>query len=308
MGTPGFAVPALEYLIRSEYEVVAVYTQPDRPEGRGRTLAQSPVKKKAVEHGLEVLQPSSLRDKTEVERLAAIRPDVIVVAAYGQILPREILDIPEFGCINIHPSLLPRYRGATPIPAAILSGDADTGVTIMQMDAGMDTGPTLSQIVVEIEPGDTTASLTVKLAEAGARLLGETLPKWLDGDITPQPQDDSRATYTEPITKKDGEIDWRMPADEIWRRVRAFYPWPGCYTRWRGKLLRIQEAVPLHKDASVVTGQVTALRSGQPAVIGVGTGKGILGLIRVQLEGKRAITTDEFVRGHRDFVGDVLGS
>jgi methionyl-tRNA formyltransferase len=205
MGTPGFAVPALEYLITSENEVVAVYTQPDRPEGRGRTLAQSPVKKMAVEHGLELLQPSGLRDKTEVERLAAIGPDVVVVAAYGQILPREILDIPEFGCINIHPSLLPRYRGATPIPAAILSGDADTGVTVMLMDAGMDTGPTLSQFVVEIGPGDTTASLTVKLAEAGSRLLGETLPMWLDGDITPQPQDDSRATYTEPITKKDGE-------------------------------------------------------------------------------------------------------
>ncbi|TET74179.1 MAG: methionyl-tRNA formyltransferase [Dehalococcoidia bacterium] len=308
MGTPEFSVPALEWLVQSEYEVVAVYTQPDKPGGRGRVAALPPVKRIALEGGLEVLQPATLRDPAEVERLAALKPDVIVVAAFGQILPQSVLDIPGFGCLNIHPSLLPSYRGASPIPAAILAGDEDTGVTIMLMDAGMDTGPILSQFVVEIEPGDTTASLTIKLAQAGTRLLAETLPLWLDRCLTPQPQDESRASYTTPIAKEDGAIDWRLSANEIWRRVRAFYPWPGCYTRWQGRLLRIHEAVPLHKKRNMVPGRVIALASGQPAVVGVETGDGILGLFSVQLEGKRAMPAAEFLRGQRGFVGDILGS
>jgi len=307
MGTPEFGIPALEYLLRSEYELVAVYTQPDRPVGRGRAPASPPVKRAALEHGIDVLQPATLRDPAEVERLAALKPDVAVVAAYGQIRPRSVLDIPEYGCLNIHPSLLPSYRGATPIPAAILAGDEDTGVTIMLLDVGMDTGPTLSQFVVEIEPGDTAASLTAKLADAGARLLGETLPLWLDRLITPQPQDESRATYTSPITKEDGLVDWHLPAVDIWRRVRAFYPWPGCYTHWRGKLLRINGAVPLHKEGELAPGRVVALESEQPAVVGVETGDGILGLVNIQLEGKRAIPASEFLRGQRGFVGDILG-
>ena len=307
MGTPEFSVPSLVQLIESGYRVVAVYTQPDRPEGRGRAAAPSPVKKAALEHGLDVVQPASLREPAEVERLAALKSDVIVVAAYGQILPQSVLDIPAYGCLNVHPSLLPRYRGATPVPAAILAGDEETGVTIMLMDAGMDTGPTLSQFVVDIEPEDTTASLTIRLARAGARLLGETLPLWLDGSLTPQPQDASKATYTAPITKADGVIDWRMPAGELWRRVRAFYPWPVCQTRWRGKLLRILEAVPLHKKAKT-PGRVVELGPGQPAVVGVETGDGVLGLLRIQREGKRAMTADEFLRGQRGFVGEILGT
>ncbi len=307
MGTPEFSVPALEQLSRDEYEVVAVYTQPDKPEGRGRVLTPSPVKKAALRQRLEVLQPVSLRDHAEAERLAALRPDVVVVAAYGQILPQRILDIPAFGCLNIHPSLLPGYRGATPIPAAILAGDEDTGVTIMLMDAGMDTGPVISQFVVGIEPEDTTASLTVRLAQAGARLLEETLPLWLDRSLAPQPQDESKATYTTPVAKKDGAIDWRLSASEIWRRVRAFNPWPGCYTLWQGKLLRIHEAVPLHKESDTVPGLVIALESGNPPMVGVETGDGILGLLTVQLEGKRAIPALEFLRGQRDFEGAVLG-
>jgi methionyl-tRNA formyltransferase len=308
MGTPEFSVPALEQLVQSQHEVVAVYTQPDKPEGRGRVLAPSPVKRAALEHGLEVLQPATLRDPAEVERLAALKPEVIVVAAFGQILPQSVLDIPGFRCLNIHPSLLPAYRGASPIPAAILAGDKDTGVTIMLMDAGMDTGPILSQFVVEIEPEDTTASLTIKLARAGARLLAETLPLWFDRCLTPQPQDESRASYTTPITKKDGAIDWRLSANEIWRRVRAFYPWPGCYTRWQGRLLRIHGAVALHKKGVMVPGRVIALASGQPAAVGVETGDGILGLLSVQLEGKRAMPAAEFLRGQKGFVSDVLGS
>ncbi len=308
MGTPEFSVPALEQLVRSEYEVVAVYTQPDKPEGRGRVPAPSPVKRVALEQGLEVLQPATLRDPAEVERLAALKPDVIVVAAFGQILPQSVLDIPGFGCLNIHPSLLPTYRGASPIPAAILAGDQDTGVTIMLMDAGMDTGPILSQIIVGIEPEDTTASLTIRLAQAGARLLAETLPLWFDRCLTPQPQDESRASYTTPITKEDGAIDWRLSANEIWRRLRAFYPWPRCHTRWRGRLLGIHEAVPLHKKGGMVPGRVIALASGQPAVVAVETGDGILGLLSVQLEGKRAMPAAEFLRGQSGFVGDILGS
>jgi len=296
MGTPEFAVPALESLVQGEYELVAVYSQPDKPAGRGRIPASAPVKKTALEHGLEVLQPATFRDTEEVERLVALKPDVIVVAAYGQILPRSVLDIPESGCLNIHPSLLPLYRGATPIPAAILAGDEDTGVSIMLLDAGMDTGPILSQYVVGIGPEDTTASLTTGLAHVGARLLGETLPLWLDRSLTPQPQDESGATYTSPISKEDGLVDWRLPAVDIQRRVRAFYPWPGCYSYWRGRQIRIHEAVSLHKEGALVPGRVVALESGQPAAVGVETGNGILGLVSIQIEGRRAMPAAEFLR------------
>lgn len=309
MGTPEFAVPALEQLVLDRYEVVAVYTQPDRPGGRGRALlAQSPVKLAAIKHGLTVLQPASLRDTAEAERLSGLKPNVVVVAAFGQILPRRILDIPPFGCLNVHPSLLPRHRGATPIPAAILAGDRETGVTIMLMDAGLDTGPILSQIVVAIDPQDTTESLTTRLAQASARLLGETLFPWLGRSLKQQPQDASKATYTKPITKEDGAIDWSMPATEISRWVRAFYPWPVCYTRWQGKMLRILEAAPVPGKACAAPGRVVALASGQQAAVGVETGDGILGLLRVQLEGKRAMSAAEFLRGQRGFPGQTLAS
>jgi methionyl-tRNA formyltransferase len=308
MGTPEFSVPPLEYLIKSEYQVVGVYTQPDKPTGRGRTLEQLPVKRVALQHGLELFQPVKLRNPDEVARLAALKPDLILVAAFGQILPQSVLDIPKFGCLNIHPSLLPEYRGATPIPAAILAGDKETGVTIMLMDAGMDTGPIISQIIVGIESDDTTESLTTRLAQAGVRLLGEALPLWFEGSLKPQPQDGSKATYTKPVTKDDGTIDWQMSAVEISRRIRAFHPWPGCYTWWQGKLLKVLEAVALHKEGSLTPGRVVVLASGQPAVVGVETGDGILGLLRIQLEGKRALTASEFLLGQRAFVGSTLGS
>jgi methionyl-tRNA formyltransferase len=308
MGTPEFSVPPLEYLIRSEYQVVGVYSQPDRPTGRGRTLEQSPVKNMALAHGLEVFQPARLRNPDDVQRLAALKPDLILVAAFGQILPQSVLDIPPFGCLNIHPSLLPKYRGATPIPSAILGGDNETGVTIMLMDAGMDTGHIISQIIVGLEPQDTTESLTRRLAQAGVCLLGEVLPLWFDQSLKPQPQDGSKATYTSPIAKEDGVINWQMSAEEISRRVRAFYPWPGCYTWWQGKLLKLLEAVPLHKNKDLLPGRVVALASDKPAVVGVETGDGILGLLRVQLEGKRALTATEFLLGQRTFVGSTLGN
>lgn len=308
MGTPEFAVPSLSQLVADKCEVVAVYTQPDRPEGRGRALSESPVKRAALRHGLTVVQPVTLRDTAEVERLAALKPDVIVVAAFGQILRQQVLDIPPLGCLNVHASLLPRHRGASPIPAAILAGDRETGVTIMLMDAGMDTGPVLSQMIVGIEPQDTTQSLTAKLAQAGARVLAETLFPWSEGSLKPRAQDPTKATYTRPITKEDGAIDWRLPAADISRRVRAFYPWPTCYTRWQGRLLRILEAVPLPMDGGGMPGVVVAAASGSPSPVGVQTGEGVLGLLRVQLEGKRAMSVAEFLRGQRGFVGDVLTS
>jgi len=308
MGTPEFSVPPLEYLIKSEYQVVGVYTQPDKPTGRGRTLEQSPVKRVALQHRLEVFQPVKLRNPDEVARLAALKPDLILVAAFGQILPQSVLDIPKFGCLNIHPSLLPEYRGATPIPAAILAGDKETGITIMLMDAGMDTGPIITQIIVGIEPDDTTESLTTRLAQAGVRLLGEALPLWFEGSLKPKPQDGSKATYTKPVTKDDGTIDWQMSAVEISRRIRAFHPWPGCYTWWQGKLLKVLEAVTLHKEGNSTPGKVVDLASGQPAMVGVETGDGVLGLLRIQLEGKRALTASEFLLGQRAFVGSTLGS
>ena len=304
MGTPEFAVPALSRLINSKYEVVAVYSQPDEPAGRGRRLASTAVKTLALNHSLTVRQPASLKNPEDVQKLAELRPAAIVVAAYGQLLPQAVLEIPTFGCVNIHPSLLPRHRGPSPVSAAILAGDEVTGVSIMLMDRGMDTGPVLAQREWNISPGDTTGTLTERLAEVGAQLLMETLPSWLEGTITSRLQEDGKATYSKIVAKEDGQIDWHCPAVELWRRVRAFQPWPGCYTAWQGKLLKILEAVSLPGEGEV--GRVTETRGADSAPIGVQTGDGILGLVRVQLEGKRAVSADEFARGQRVFVGSLL--
>jgi methionyl-tRNA formyltransferase len=305
MGSPEFAVPSLERLILNHYRVEAVYTQPDRPAGRGRALVNSPVKEAALRGGLPVVQPVSLRSAEAVSRLADLHPDVIVVAAFGQILPRSVLDMPRYGCLNIHPSLLPKFRGASPVAGAILAGDEFTGVSIMLLDAGMDTGPVLVRAAVPISPLDNTGSLTGKLSLVGAMLLQEALAGWLRQEITPQPQNDAEATYATLIAKEDGEIDWHLAATSIWRRARAFHPWPGCYTRWRGKQLKIVEAVPLAEKGGLEVGRVIAL-GGREAGLGVGTGDGVLGVFTVQLEGKRVMSAAEFLRGQRDFVGAVL--
>ncbi len=306
MGTPRFSVPTLEKLIQSGHELVAVYTQPDRPVGRGRVLTPPPVKQIAQANGIEVLQPENLRDPVEVERLASLNPEIIVVAAFGQILPQTVLDIPKFGCLNVHPSLLPKYRGASPIASVILAGEKQTGVTIMLMDAGMDTGPILTQEQVPIEEEDTAESLEAKLAEVGAELLIRTLPEWFEHRLVPRPQREEEATYTKPISKADGEINWKLSALEIWRRVRAFYPWPGCYTRYQGKLFKILAAVPLPGEEGLPPGKVIKLS--EPEVpVGVGTGEGILGLKQVQLEGKKAMPASEFLQGQRQFIGQILG-
>jgi methionyl-tRNA formyltransferase len=306
MGTPEFAAPSLRALIGSAHRLVAVYTQPDRKAGRGQSVVSSPVRQLALSQGLEVVQPDSLKTAGAVEKLAAFAPDLIVVAAFGQMLPPEVLALPKFGCLNVHPSLLPRYRGASPIATAILQGDEVTGVTIMLLDAGMDTGAILSRKEVPISDDDTTGSLAARLAQVGAQLLMETLPLWLDGQIKPQPQEESRASYSKVITKADGEMDWKLPALELWRRIRAFDPWPGCFTRWRNKRLKLIKVVPLPGGKSGEPGKVIALSPLAPAVVGVETGDGVLGLLNVQLEGKREMPADEFVRGQRDFVGSSL--
>jgi len=309
MGTPEFAVPCLERLIFNHYQVVAAYTQPDKPAGRGCSLVSSPVKRVALTWDLPVVQPVSLNGAEAVAQLAGFHPDVIVVAAFGQILSQSVLDIPSYGCINIHPSLLPRFRGASPAAAAILAGDEFTGVSIMLMDKGLDTGPILARAQISISPQDTTGSLTAKLSQIAAWLLQEVLVRGTKGELSPQPQNEAEATYCSSIAKAEGEIDWRLPAPDIWRRVRAFNPWPGCYTRWRGRQLKIIEAVPLPEEARLEAGRVVALTpAGDGAVFGIYTGDGILGVLRVQAEGKQAMSAAEFLRGQRQFIGAILPS
>lgn len=303
MGTPQFAVPILG-AIAEHHQLVGVVTQPDRRAGRGRKVALSPVKQAALERGLPVFQPETLRAQEAVAHLADWRPDVCVVAAFGQILRPPVLAIPPHGCLNVHASLLPRYRGAAPIPAAILAGDPVTGVTIMRMDEGMDTGPILAQTECPITPGDTTGSLTAKLADLGAQVLVETLPRWIGGGIQPQPQDETLATYCRQLKKDDGRLDWSRPAEHLDRQVRACDPWPGAYTAWQGVRLKVLRALP-HTvwQGKGQLGQVVDLQPG----IGVVTGRGLLQLLDVQLAGKRPMTADIFARGQRDLVGGIFG-
>lgn len=301
MGTPEFSVPSLRALAQA-YEVVGVFTQPDRPAGRGRRVVESPVKQEAQACGLAVFQPKSLRREAVQAELRQLKPDVIVVAAYGLILPQAVLDIPPHGCLNVHASLLPKYRGAAPIAFALLEGERETGITIMLMEAGLDTGPILAQRAIPIAADDNAGTLEQKLSSLGAELLRETLPRWLAGEIAPQPQNDTGATLTRLIKKEDGAIDWSQPAISIVRKVRAFTPWPGAYTTWQGNLLKIIRATPI--DIAAPVGEV--LQHDDQIV--VGAGEGSVRLDEVQLAGKRAMSSAEFVRGQRAFVGARLGS
>ena len=295
MGTPNLARVVLSALL-GRYEITAVVTQPDADSGRGRQLRPSPVKVLALEHQLTVLQPAKLRQPEVVEQLRALQPEAIVVAAFGQILPTSILSLPPFGCINVHGSLLPRYRGAAPIPAAILAGDSQTGITIMQMDAGMDTGPILTQRALAISPDDTSATLTDKMARLGAELLLETLPAWFAGQITPQKQDQSLATYCQMLKHEHGRIDWSRSAKRIEREIRAYQPWPGSFTRWGDRQLAILRARAVAAPPSSRTpGTVVAYG----AEFAVATGEGLLVLDEVQLAGKRPLSIAEFARGQR---------
>lgn len=303
MGTPQFAVPTF-LALTDRYPVVGVVTQPDRPAGRGRAVAASPVKQAAMARGIPVFQPRTLRTEEAVDHLAAWQPELIVVAAFGQILPRSILELPRHGCLNVHASLLPRHRGAAPIPAAILAGDATTGITIMRMDEGMDTGPILAQSEVPIQPEDTTASLTHRLAHLGADLLLDLLPRWLRDEIEPRPQDHSQATYCRPLRKEDGLLDWSRSAVELDRQVRACDPWPGAYTTWQGQMLKVWRTRPRSEwQGGGRPGQIVSLQPG----IGVVTGEGVLELGTVQLAGRKPMAVELFARGQRGFIGGVLG-
>jgi len=303
MGSPAFAVPALEALAGA-HEVVGVVTQPDRPAGRGSRLRPPEVKSAAERLGLPVYQPESLRDAGALSPLEEWQPEVIVVAAFGQILGRDVLDLPPHGCLNLHPSLLPRWRGASPISAAILAGDTVTGVTVMRMDEGVDSGPLLAQQREPIRPDDTAASLGERLARMGATLLLEVLPSYLDGVLQPWPQPEEGVTFCQPLRKEDGRLDWSRPAVELARRVRAVTPWPGAFTFWRGQRLNVLRAVAQEDwEGDAPPGTVVAV----PGGVAVSTAQGALRLLELQLAGRRALPCADFLRGQPGLVGAVLG-
>ena len=305
MGSPEFAVPSLRKVAES-YNVVGIVTQPDRPAGRGRSLTPPPVKLLAQEMDLPIIQPLSLKQTEVLEQLRSWKPDLVVVAAFGQILRPEVLDVPPRGCVNVHASLLPRWRGAAPIQAAILHGDERTGVTIMLMDPGMDTGPILSQRAIQILHQDTAASLGDRLAKLGAELLIETLPGYLEKGIQPVAQDGSQVTYAPRLRKEDGELDFNQPAVSLVRRVHAFNPWPGAYTTWKNQILKIHQAkVELSDEveSALSPGQHAIVREpgraqGLPAIC---TARGLLVLDELQPAGKKSMSGRVFLQGARDW-------
>ncbi|MFB3776525.1 MAG: methionyl-tRNA formyltransferase [Bryobacteraceae bacterium] len=303
LGTPSFAVPTLERILKTGHDVVAVYTQPDRPQGRRQELIPSPVKQAALGRGLEVRQPDRIRRPEVVAQLGELRPEAMVVVGYGQIIPQSIIDIPPLGIINVHASLLPKYRGAAPIQWAIARGESVTGVTTMRIDAGMDTGDILLARETPIGPEETAIELAQRLAVMGADLLVETLEGLAAGTILPRKQDDSLATLAPILRKEDGRVDWSLPARQIYNRVRGLVPWPGVYTSFRGRTLQIWRA------------QVAEAHAGRPGTLSasdrrllVHCGEGTaLELLEVQLEGRRRMAADAFRNGHHAQPGEELG-
>jgi len=294
MGSPDFAVPTLRVLA-AHYEMVGVVTQPDRESGRGHALKSPPIKMLADELGLNVIQPEKLRAPEAMNQLRIWNPDLIVVAAFGQILKPDVLALPPQGCINVHASLLPRWRGAAPIQAAILAGDVETGVTIMNMDQGVDTGAIINQRAIKIERDDTSGSLSEKLSHLGADLLIETLSRYLSGRLQPQPQNEAQATYAPMLKKEHGFLDFTKPVEELVRCVRAYNPWPGAYFEWNGGMLKIHRA---HNEGGNTSEGQRLVYRGQPAV---GARGGLLILDEVQPAGKRSMSGKAFLSGARNW-------
>lgn len=304
MGTPDFAVGSLQAIHEAGHQICLVVTQPDKPKGRGKAMQFTPVKEYAVEHGMEVFQPVKIRETECVEKLRSYEADIMVVAAFGQILPREILEMTKFGCINVHASLLPKYRGAAPIQWVIIDGEKESGVTIMQMNEGLDTGDMISKVVVPIEADETGGSYHDKLAEAGAKLCVETMEKIEAGEVEKTPQKDEESCYAKMLHKELGKIDFNKDAAEIERLIRGLNPWPSAYTTLHEKTLKIWSASVEEKDYE---GKIGAIVNKTKKDITVKTGKGALVIKELQLAGKKRMTTEAFLLGYDVQVGEVLG-
>ena len=304
MGTPDFAVGTLEEIIKAGHEVVLVVTQPDKPKGRSGALQFPPVKECAVAHGIEVFQPKKIREEENVEYLRKYNAEIIVVAAFGQLLPKSILDMPKYGCINVHASLLPKYRGAAPIQWSILNGDAVTGVTIMQMDIGMDTGDMIAKREIAIGEEETGGGLFDKLAEVGAKLCVDTMVDIENGTAVRTPQNHDEATHVSMISKDLGCIDWDKSAIEIERYIRGLNPWPSAFTKLNGKTFKLWKAKVLNENTNETPGTIVQVEKG---CLNVQTGEGILSLLEVQLEGKKRMEVEAFLRGYTVEKGTCLG-
>ena len=304
MGTPDFAVGTLEEIVKAGHEVAAVVTQPDKPKGRGKTLMPTPVKEAALKYEIPVYQPLKVRAEEFVKVLEGIAPDIIVVAAFGQIISKEILELPKYGCINVHASLLPAYRGAAPIQWAVINGDKESGVTIMQMDEGLDTGDMLEKVEVPLGDKITGGELHDLLAEAGAKLCVQTLEKLEKGELKPEKQGETPTAYARMLDKKLGNIDWTRPAAEIERLIRGLNPWPSAYTTWNEKTMKIWDADVVDTQKTAEPGTITEVTK---QTFSVQTGDGVLQIKELQIPGKKKMASDAFLRGYQVKTGEKLG-
>ncbi|PIU79037.1 MAG: methionyl-tRNA formyltransferase [Candidatus Moranbacteria bacterium CG_4_10_14_3_um_filter_44_15] len=307
-GTSDFAAVILKALIKNGFNVVAVFTQPDKKIGRKQETIFSPVKKLAFGKKIKIFQPENLRNESLIGKIREIGVDLIIVAAYGKILPKEILKIPRYGSVNVHASLLPKYRGASPVQGAILGGEKETGVTLMLMNEKMDKGDVLMQEKIQVGESETAKNLLGKLGRLGAKMLVGFVPDWISGEIKPQPPDETKATYCKPIGRKDGRINWSEPAEEIYRKHRAYQPWPGIFTSYdkNGRLFRLKLiSISAEQKASAGKKPGEVVKYGQD--VGVQTGKGLILLKKIQLEGKKPMSINDFIRGNQNFIGINLG-
>ncbi len=302
MGTPEFSVPALRELINKKWHISAVITQPDKPAGRKQETKPSPVKELALKNSLPLLQPKSLRSAETIKKIKELRPNIIIVVAYGKMIPAEILNISKYGCVNIHPSLLPKYRGPSPIQSAILNGDKKTGLTVMLLDEGMDSGPILAQEKIGLSGDETAGTLHDKLAELGAKMLLPAIARYIEGKIKPMPQDSDKATICKIISREDGHIDWNRSAKDIERQFRAFYPWPGVYTFWKDKRLKITDLSISKKFPAEKKGMIIE----KDNRLYVACSDGSIEIKKLQLEGKKEMKAAEFLKGRGEITGSTV--